>query len=108
MHGVFTAAPFSTSDHAVVNFQIVSRSHDASYEHSYYDFSSAAWDNINDVLANINWDASVFKDASPEACFDAFYCVLNHCITNFVRLRVVRTNATASQQVPTAHSPHAL
>ena len=30
VHDVFTAAPFSTSDHNVVNFKIVSCSHDAS------------------------------------------------------------------------------
>ena len=100
LHDVAIKAPFSTSDHNLVCFKLLYKIEDVSYEHTYYDFANASWVCINDVLANVNWEAAVFKDAPPEVCFDAFYSVLNHCIANYVPVKVVRPNAQHRKKYP--------
>ena len=67
MHNVQVCAPFSTSDHCIVDFDVTILNDDKQTTNWYkYNFKSADWDAIKYHLSTVNW-YDIFSSCScPE------------------------------------------
>lgn len=89
IHDVQILDTFSTSDHCMVGFSIISSS--LSYQNAvtYHDFSRADWDSMRNFLYNSDFEFLLSHELGVEVKFDMFYTILYNCICHFVPMRTV-------------------
>jgi len=98
VHNLNVNAPFSTSDHCVVDFQLSylplkgDSSHCFPVDVNYRNFNMCDWDGIRNCLYNVDW-SDVFSDcATAEQHASKFYDIVNDCVERFVPLCVSPRN----------------
>jgi len=93
---VAVEAPFSTSDHCSVGFNIVCHVPSVTHDFEYNNFTSADWDAINAALNDVDWNA-VFNSCTTVDDFSTvFYNVLYDCINKFVPTRTSKGSKNKS------------
>jgi len=96
IHNVNVIAPFSTSDHCIVEFELSflplkgDSSHCFPVDVNYRNFNSCDWDAVNNYLFNVDWQNLFANCHSAEQHADIFYSVINDCIDQFVPLNCSR------------------
>ena len=84
-----TLDTFSTSDHCMVSFNIISSPICFNTAVTYHDFNRADWDSINIFLYNSDFEFLCSNDIGAEMKFELFYTILHNCICQFVPVRTV-------------------
>ena len=97
-------APFSTSDHCVVDFKLCCPTQSAKLPaHEFRNFSDADWNGISSYLNACDWSV-VFNDCcSADECAAAFYAKLNDAIATFVPLKVFKQTNSAKHRTYPLH-----
>jgi len=87
IHNVQVCAPFSTSDHCIVDFDVTILNDDKQTTISCrHNFRNADWDAIKYHLSTVNW-YDIFSSCScPEQYSDVFYNVIYDCLDRYVPL----------------------
>lgn len=102
VHNTHVVEPFGSSDHCIVNFDVLSDINVEMSDVLVYDYNQADWDGIRHFLDNIDF-FTLFNDSSD--CADIvskFYRVINDCIRQFVPQRNVRSRfGQAQSRYPT-------
>jgi len=80
---------FSTSDHCMVRFSIISSSLCYNTAVTFHDFNRADWDSIKNFLYNNDFEFLCNRDFGADKKFDLFYTTLYNCICHFVPVRTV-------------------
>jgi hypothetical protein len=85
-----TLDTFSTSDHCMVSFGIISSSLCFNTAVTHHDFNRADWDSMKNFLYNSDFDF-LCHDIGADVKFDLFYTILYNCICHFVPVRTFRS-----------------
>lgn len=80
---------FSTSDHCMVSFNIISSSLCYNTAVTYHDFNRADWDSMRNFLYNSDFEFLCSQDIGADMKFELFYTILYNCICHFVPVRTV-------------------
>ena len=90
---VNVSEPFSSSDHNSVCFSILSDSCDNNNSNiDYYDYKSAEWEKLRQVLAEHDWK-QVFSYVEGEEIWSSFHSVLSVYIDRFVPKKQIRSTS---------------
>lgn len=101
---VSVCAPFSTSDHCTVIFNIVCPTHSVNLPaHQVRDFSKADWNSISCFLNRCDWSDVFIQCSSANECSAAFYSKLDEAISEFVPLNVFKSVKSNKQYAYPAH-----
>lgn len=98
-------APFSTSDHCSIQFDVLYT--DAQYNRSFTqaDFSHADWAVVNQYLCSVDWTSVVDVSNSIESRFSKFYDVLGQCVEQCVPTRTINSSTGSRAQSKKVHHP---
>jgi hypothetical protein len=94
------AAPFSSSDHSTVNFNLIYSCQNTVVEVESYNFDRADWQGIFTYLHNTDFDY-VFSQCDDDinSVVNAFYTIITDCIANYVPL-IVGTSRSKFHSYP--------
>jgi len=101
VYDVCVSAPFSSSDHCVVNCKIILESNTYDFDDVLqYDFAKADWPSICNYLNNYDFDALFIGCSDVANTFSCFYQVLLDCISMHVPHRVVNSRRNKHLRYP--------
>jgi len=102
VQNVCVMAPFSSSDHSSIVFNLLCHISVSDHNVQYRNFNDADWDAIKLFFNNVDWD-DVFDDcSSPVDLYNSFSKVVHESIDQFVPVRNTnnRRNNKSSSGVP--------
>jgi hypothetical protein len=89
VYNVCVKMPFSTSDHCVICFNLLSSCITSHPQTQYRDFNNADWEAIVGFIESVDFNSLFASCADLDSIFSSFYSVLNDCIDRFVPLKCV-------------------
>jgi exonuclease III len=103
IHNLEVHAPFSTSDHCSIDFNLLH--HVQHYDHIFNvrNFNEGDWDSINAMLNDTDWNTIFSACSTVDECADAFYKVLTSCVENYVPLRESGNRSSNSRKYVPQH-----
>jgi len=84
-----TLDTFSTSDHCMVSFSIISSPLCYNTAVTYHDFNRADWDSMRNLLFNTDFEFLCRHDIGADTKFELFYTIIYNCLCHFVPVRTV-------------------
>lgn len=93
VHNVDVVEPFGTSDHCIVNFDVVSDVVTEPCDEQFFDFNHADWDSIRNFLDSVDFFTLFSNTVNSEDIVAKFYSIINNCIERFVPLRCRKVNS---------------
>lgn len=96
---VTVLAPFSTSDHSIIEFLINACSSEGVSEKKealdqyFYCWDKTAWVEMRSFMFYVDWDFYLGNCTSVDECFDNFCFVLHSAISEFVPIKTINTKS---------------
>jgi len=105
VNNVTVVAPFSTSDHCAVDFNLccfssLSQSSHGQNSFDRYNFNLADWSVINDHLRNVDWPEVFSQCETADQFSNAFYNVIYDCFHHYIPIQITWSNRPRGFRYP--------